>query len=404
MTTETSLLTVPALPNGPAAKALVAELERRLAEGTHGGLSLAACKDGELVLQAAGGADPSGRPIETDSLLCMLSTTKVLGALVMHTLHDRGAFDYGDAVALHWPEFAANGKERITIEQVLSHRAGLTDPILGGYLAWKQWLEPGGVASLMEEMAPQWEPGTANGYHALSYGHVVDELCRRLTGASTGEFLRREIVEPLGIGDVYIGAPADVLPRHRGLGMSAADQAAATLGAAGDPDRAAHLRDAMQRFRFEMPPDANGHFFNSPTILGLSLPWGNGVATAGDMARLMNVYAFEGTYRGRTCFSKEIFDNAVTPRNGTEVEDKVVRSRARWGLGVLVGDTEGTMQTKGKLFGSSPGARTCGHLGGNCAVAWADPDERITFTLLTTNAPLGVTYEDLGDLVREAVA
>lgn len=354
-----------------------------VATGDHPGAQLAVCRNGELVLEAAAGADHEGRPVQLDSLLGVLSTTKMIAALVAHTLHDRGLFEYEDPVAKHWPAFGVKGKESITIGQVMSHRAGLTKGQAEGYLEWKKWLKPGGVERLMIDHKVHFPPGSANGYHAFSYGFILDQLTRRWTGRDLGQVLRDEITGPLGIDDVYIGLPE---PQYRRFIKF-------------DPSPGQRLVP-----RFLLPRGGEKSFFNSPLILAQCLPWGGGVARAASLARLNQVYANEGTLDGHTFFSRETFARVVTPTNADGEKDVILGTRVQWGLGVHLALSEGTPATEGWLFGDRAGPRALGHLGGNSSLSWADPDLRLSMTFISTSAKAPARYERLSSAVRDACA
>ncbi|HZU74807.1 MAG TPA: serine hydrolase domain-containing protein [Acidimicrobiales bacterium] len=348
--------------------------------GGHKGGQLAVWRNGEVVLEASAGRCADGRPVPLDGLACILSTTKAVAAILVHHLHDQGLFDYDDLVTKHWPDFAANGKDDITIGQVLSHRSGLAPPAMAGYLDWPEWFRPGGVAPLVEAMSPVWAPGSRNGYHAHTYGYVLDELVRRWTRRSLGQALRDEICRPLGI-DVHIGATTVELGRYLPFWPVAPAAAATNLAS---------------------PPGAEDHFFNSPAILALSLPWGNGIARAAALARLMGVYASRGRLDGREIFSPSTFERLVTPTNGPDDVDAILTTKARWGLGVHVGVTPGTLATRGMLFGTSAPMTTCGHMGGNSSLAWADPEAGVAMSFISLQAPAIANYEALSDSVRAA--
>jgi CubicO group peptidase (beta-lactamase class C family) len=358
---------------------IVGHFADMIGSGAFRGAQLAVYRHGELVLELAGGVNGANKPVELTSLLGVLSVSKALTAMVMHTLHERGVFQYEDRVARHWPEFGRKGKDEITIAQVMSHRAGLVEDTARAYLHWREWIKPGGEARLVEAMEPKWKPGTANGYHGQSFGQVCNELVIRWTKKNTGEWLRSEICGPLGIDDVYIGLPEALLPRFAPF--------------EGKPSANPLWRP---------PTGGEKHFFNAPQILKLCLAWGSGVARAGDLARLMNIYAYEGSFGGKTFFSKETFALAITPTNKPDDVDRVLHTRPRWGLGLIVGLTEGTLKTPGYLFGRKAGPRTCGHLGGNSALAWADPDLRLAMGFISTEAVGKAHYEALSDLIRAA--
>ena len=181
--------------------------EGNLASGEDVGASFAATVEGETVVDLWGGfADEARtRPWEEHTIVNVYSTTKTMTALVALILADRGLIDFAAPVARYWPEFAANGKERITLAHVLSHSSGLS--------GWAEKMEPDDIydwekaTSRLATQAPMWEPGTASGYHGLTQGYLVGEVVRRVTGQTLGTFFRKEIAEPLD-ADFWIGLPA----------------------------------------------------------------------------------------------------------------------------------------------------------------------------------------------------
>ena len=207
--------------------------EANLASGEDVGASFCATLEGETVADLWGGwADEARtRPWERDTIVNVYSTTKTMTALTALLLADRGGLDFDAPVARYWPEFAANGKERIKFRHVMSHAAGLS--------GWKEpirrediydWDK---VTALLAAQAPFWEPGTACGYHAITQGFLVGEVVRRITGRSLGTVFREEIAEPLG-ADFHIGLPesedgrvADLIPPPAGASIE--DTAASEL-------------------------------------------------------------------------------------------------------------------------------------------------------------------------------
>ena len=177
------------------------------------GASCCATLDGETVVDLWGGFadEKKTRPWQPDTIVNVYSTTKTMTALTALLLADRGELDFDAPVARYWPEFAANGKERIKVSQVMSHSSGLcawrepiTDP--GDLYDWEK------MTSLLAAQAPLWEPGTASGYHMFTLGFLIGEVVRRITGKSLGTFFREEIAGPLG-ADFHIGLPASEDPR-----------------------------------------------------------------------------------------------------------------------------------------------------------------------------------------------
>ena len=144
---------------------LVQLFQDMLNEGLHPGAQLAVFKNGELVLELAGGiTGPSGESVTLDTLFQIRSVTKALAAMVMLVLHDLGRFSFNDPVAKHWPEFGKNGKASITISHIMSHRAGIPD---GPRIQPHFWKDRKAVAEAVEKMRPIWPPGSTTGYHSL---------------------------------------------------------------------------------------------------------------------------------------------------------------------------------------------------------------------------------------------
>ena len=184
-----------------------AVFEDNLASGADVGASFCATVEGETVVDLWGGfADAARtRPWREDTIVNVYSTTKTMTALTALLVADRGELDFEAPVARYWPEFAANGKDGVTVAHLMSHSAGLSgwrEPITREDLYdWEK------VTALLAAQAPFWKPGTASGYHALTQGYLVGEVVRRITGRSLGTVFREEIAEPLG-ADFHIGLPA----------------------------------------------------------------------------------------------------------------------------------------------------------------------------------------------------
>ncbi|HZA86114.1 MAG TPA: serine hydrolase domain-containing protein, partial [Acidimicrobiales bacterium] len=188
------------------------EFERNFAERGELGASVAVTVGGETVVDLWGGhADPEhSRTWDKDTLCVAMSSTKGVTALAVHLLASDGGLDVDEPVATYWPEFAAAGKERVLVRHLLTHQAGLPalrDPVPpGGFYDWDDM-----IGRLAAE-PPFWEPGTRHGYHALTFGFLVGEVVRRVTGRSFGRFVADEIAGPLGL-DLYIGLPEGLGPR-----------------------------------------------------------------------------------------------------------------------------------------------------------------------------------------------
>jgi CubicO group peptidase (beta-lactamase class C family) len=176
------------------------------------GAAVAVWVDGDLVVNLWGGyADARRRRHwREDTLASVFSGTKGLTSTCIHLLADRGEIDLYVPVAAYWPEFAQNGKQDITVASVLGHRSGVIGPRTR--LHWNDTTDWDRVCAELAAAEPWWEPNTAQGYHMVSFGFILGEVVRRVTGRTIGQYLRTEIAEPMGI-DVHIGLP--VAEHHR---------------------------------------------------------------------------------------------------------------------------------------------------------------------------------------------
>ncbi len=162
------------------------------------GASFAAVRDGEVIVNVWGGwADRAQtRPWDANTVAPVYSTTKAVSAIVIAWLAENGALNYADPVAKLWPAFGAHGKDKVTLAQTLAHQAGVPgflepiDPDL--------WLDPPNCAEAIAALEPLWPPGSASGYHPMTWGYIAGELVRRGSGRSLGAILREEICAPLG--------------------------------------------------------------------------------------------------------------------------------------------------------------------------------------------------------------
>ncbi|OBI05660.1 esterase [Mycolicibacter heraklionensis] len=176
------------------------------------GAAVAAYVDGELVVNLwSGSADAPGvHPWQENTLAVIFSGTKGLTSTCVHQLVERGEIELDAPVAHYWPEFRQAGKQDITMAMALSHRAGVIGPRTR--LRWQDVADWDLVCDRLAAAEPWWPPGSAQGYHAVSFGYIVGEVFRRVTGGTIGQYLRTMIAEPLNL-DVHIGLP--VSEHHR---------------------------------------------------------------------------------------------------------------------------------------------------------------------------------------------
>lgn len=340
-----------------------------LREGLHPGAQLAIYRSGELVAEIMGGTTgPSGTPVSPTTLYQIRSTTKALTVLVMMQAYERGRFRIEDPVALHWPEFAARGKDTITIGHVLSHQAGIPD---GPLIPPEQLGDRAAVARAVEAMTPIWPPGTANGYHAATIGWICDELLRRWEGASVAQLLQRDIVEPLGVRDLYIGLPSAEFPRMAPMIVDESVRTGQSL-----------------RARFS-------DFLNTRQGISLPLAWASGVSNARALGRVMCIAAQRGTVDGRRYYEAQTQTLFSAPTNPAGRVDLRLQSPIRWGLGFILGDTP-------NMYGSAARPSAIGHAGGGANVIWGDPESELAVAFLCNrmlNRESSTRYRRLGDAI-----
>jgi len=241
------------------------------------GASYAFYVDGAPVVDLWGGArTDTGAPYDGNTLQVVFSSTKGAAAACAHLLAQRGELDLDAPVVRYWPEFGQTGKEHIPVRWLLSHQAGL--PTIDAQLTREEALAWEPVIRALEVQAPYWEPGVAHGYHAITYGHLVGEVVRRVDGRSIGTFFHEEFAEPLGL-DFWIGLPEEQEPRVAPMipmdtgGLSVTDM----LGTDSLLVRALTLNGAIG---FDLGETANHRDFHAAEI-----PAANGITNARSLAR-----------------------------------------------------------------------------------------------------------------------
>jgi CubicO group peptidase (beta-lactamase class C family) len=207
-------------------------VEQLVGSGRETGLQAAAYWRGELVVDAAAGvADPAtGAPVDGQTLFHSFSTGKGVTATVAHVLAKQGLIDYDAPVARYWPQFAAHGKQQVTVRQVLTHTAGV--PQLPQDITPADMCDWDGMYTRIADLPLLWQPGTRTGYHGWTFGWIIGELARRVTGQPISQVLHDLVAAPLGVADsLFFGIPDEVAPR---LATLVEGNWAASLAAAPD--------------------------------------------------------------------------------------------------------------------------------------------------------------------------
>jgi CubicO group peptidase (beta-lactamase class C family) len=359
-----------------------------------GGGALVVRLRGETVLDlCTGWADRAGtRPWQPDTLALSFSTTKGIASTVVHRLAERGQLDYDEPVATYWPEFAAGGKGRVTVRDLLTHRAGLWSvravadrpEDLLDHIAMEERLAARAVRAPTERSA----------YHAITYGWLVAGLARRVTGGrGLAELARTEVAEPLGVGGLHIGVdetarelvaqPVGSALRH--LGATSRFITPVLTGIKGT--RAAH--DAL------IAPGFHELFEGSePSIWGTEMPAVNGALSASALARLYGALANGGADAGARLLSEDTVRDLG--RVHVRTADMVLGMRMRWRLGYH------------HAFGTGRDAPWAfGHYGYGGSGGWADPQLGLSLGFVTnrigsiTTPMADLTLYRLSRVVRE---
>lgn len=316
------------------------------------GAAFALYRHGHPVVDLWGGLadEASGRPWERDTIALVFSAAKGPTATCIHQLVEAGRLDLERPIGDYWPEFACNGKEQITTTQVLSHQAGLA--AVDGDLTLEQVLAWDPVVSAIAAQEPNWEPGSKHGYHARSFGWILGELIRRLSGQSPGQYLAQHICEPLGLR-YWVGLPAAQLAHCATLvpPEGGSDAVAALLGA-----------DSLTARVMSGPSGLFGYneMWNRPEVLAAEMPSSNGVGDARSLARFYAALMAE--VDGVRLLGPEQLARACEQQ--VCGADTVIFRETCFGLGYGLQP----------FLAPGAGDRSFGHPGAGGCLAFADPD------------------------------
>ncbi|MET0284268.1 MAG: serine hydrolase domain-containing protein [Polyangiales bacterium] len=388
----------------PGFEPLARQLEDILRAPPFGGAAVSFYDRGRLVFDMWGGTkNNEGAPWERDTPAVSFSTGKPVVATALHILHDRGLVQYDKPVASYWPEFAQNGKGQITVRQALTHAAGLHSvrTIVEHADTLLDW---DATVKALERAPAAHAPGRYHAYHALTYGHLIGEIVRRVSGKSVGQFVREEIAEPLGLKDFYFGAPAEAIARAARIIVkprsASFDKERARASAKQREGRMKLIARGLNLVGIPMSPErmlnsfsANGinkWDFSSPEVLGACIPAANGVFSARDLARFYAALANGGSLDGVRVLSKDTLREATQVH--TSRPDGILVLPMRWRLGY-----HGVFSTRGLV------RNAFGHAGYNGSGGWASPGHNASFAFVV-NAGTGTPVGDMRMLRLTSVA
>jgi CubicO group peptidase (beta-lactamase class C family) len=342
--------------------------------GDKGG-SFALYVDGELKVDLWGGtADiATGKPWTQDTVSLMYSATKGATAILGSLLAQEGLIDLDAPVAQYWPEFAANGKEHVPVRYFFTHQTGL--PYLAEKISREEIIDGRRIVEVLQDQKPLWEPGSAFGYHALTYGWLIGAVVKKATGQSVGQLLQEKVAAPLGL-DLWIGLPDGVQDRVAALvdapPPDPAAMAAITDEAILDRLRAlgAAMADPTSTFSRTLSsngalPTPNAEAWNDPRIWASEMPAANGITNGRALAKMYA--ATLGEVDGVRLLSEQTL--AAATREQVSGTDAVLLSPARFATGFAL-PRQGLAMLSPASFG---------HQGAGGALGFADKDAKVAF-------------------------
>lgn len=361
--------------------------ERNFVENGDIGAGFCLYVDGAKVVDLTGGVrDTDGTAYDDTTLQLVFSSTKGVTATCAHLLAQRGELDLDAPVADYWPEFSAAGKADIPVRWLLSHQAGLVD--VDRAMTVEEALDWTTICDALADSPPLWEPGTGYGYHAVTYGWLVGEVVRRVAGVDFGEFVRREISEPLGL-DLWVGLPDEEQHRVSPL-INSGMPGLPTPEPAGDADSrtdAPSLVGMLDMLLGEgnllgraltAPGGAftDDQVWNEARVRSAQIPAANGVTNAASLARMYAALVSE--VDGVRLLDADTLERAIAPQ--VSGPSTVPLLDIPFALGFM---------THSPLSPLLDG-RSFGHYGAGGSLGFADPDRRVAGAYVMNAAQLAI--------------
>ncbi len=368
---------------------VVEEFERNFTERGEIGASLCVMVEGKPVVDIWGGvADAeTGRPWLQDTVGVVFSCTKAAVALGIQLLIDSGEITEGTPVASVWPEFAVHGKDTITVGMMLNHSAGipvLSEPIMPSALEdWDYFV--GRIAS----QAPLWEPGTQHGYHAVTFGHVLGEVIRRVTGSTPGEFFAARIAGPENI-DFWIGLPEQVEQRVAPILLQVPSEATETPFL----DAAFHQRGSIPNLFLFNSGNWTRSGVNTRAGLAAEIPAANGVTNGRGLARLYRAIARHPV----------LGDQRRGPAHDPSISegfDRTLFMQTRFSKGFMLAMDKSAGLGLGHSLRIGPHA--FGHCGSGGSIGFTDPDRGLSVGYTMNKLGPGPLLNNRGQALVDAI-
>jgi CubicO group peptidase (beta-lactamase class C family) len=334
------------------------------------GAAVAIALDGRLVVDLWAGWMDGAReqPWRRDTLVNVFSVGKAVAVLALLMLVEAGRIELDARVARYWPAFSAGGKGDVTVRMLLAHRAGV--PGVRRALPELAMYDWDGMAAVLAEEAPWWEPGRFHGYHVNTFGFLVGELVRRTSGETIGAFVRRAVTGPLG-ADFHFGIGPEHDPRVAEYVFAGERFGADPLETGDDEER----RDFLRCIYFNPAGISGMGTVNTRAWRAAEMPSTNGHATARAVARIYGALARGGAVDGIRLVASDTIEQAITEESTGN--DVVLRRPSRFGLGFQLNRDDRPL---------GPGDRTFGHFGAGGSLGFADPDRRLAFAYVMNRA------------------
>jgi CubicO group peptidase (beta-lactamase class C family) len=380
---------------GPEANRIVQKaVDAAIAEGGEIGLQVAAYLNGELAVDVWGGLadETTARRVDGDTLFPVISVTKAVTATALHIQADRGLIDYDKPIAHYWPEFAAQGKDKATVRDALTHRAGI--PLMPEGVSPEQMCDFDWMVDRLAKMKPVFVPGTTSAYHSYTFGWIIAECVRRTDPKRRpfGRFVQEEICAPLGIDNLWIGIPPAVEPRVAKLTNMLAPPP-------GTP--------APGPLRLGAIPAQVGviqEVFGRSDVRRACIPGAGGIMNARSEARFFAMLANGGELNGVRLLSSERIRSFSTLRSNPDEIDQVLARAVNLGIGGF--HLGGESPPAPPVIGRNP--HIISHPGAGGSIGWADPDARLAVgichnRMFDAPTPEGNPLQAIGDAVRRAL-
>jgi CubicO group peptidase (beta-lactamase class C family) len=370
------------------------EFERNFHERGEVGASVCVTVRGETVVDLWGGmARPDTQtPWTAETVSLVFSSTKGATALCAHILASRGRLDLDAPVATYWPEFAQAGKAEIPVTMILNHQAGLpavrTPLPQGAYANWDL------MVNALAKEEPFWEPGTRNGYHALTIGWLVGEVVRRASGKSLGTFFQNEIAKPLGL-DFWIGLPEDKEPRVAPMIAAAPDQESVLYRELTTPGSLASLAILNSGGYMGAQPEYDLRAAHAAEIGGAG-----GITNARGLAGMYAPLACGGKLKGVQLVTPDILARMALVSSATG-RDAVLVMPSRFALGFMK-SMDNRRGRAGARDSAIISADAFGHVGAGGSFGFADPRAEMSFGYTMNRMGAGMLLTDRGQSLVDA--